>query len=546
MRIAAGFILGVGVLAAAPARANDKQDFLTCDGFVHPGKQGDGLRGMALGSHFGGLNFANVTVNACTRALASPRLLPTQTLRRVHLLRARAAAHLRAGETKEGVADLDLADAAAAPLAGDAFYRRSMGTSMTLLRAIAMAQSGDIHGASTLVQTAITMRPYALDVQMVAAKILQADRNPGGVSPSPWVHAGRLSPNLAATALIEEAEIGNFAAVVAMRNGVEIDWPKPKMNLMPFSEDQATASALMTAMLVTVHTAYARAATGDADGARRDMAELRTRLAALRPEGTAEKAIPTNVIAFAGLNHAQLDKFAELRGKQVDARIAIIEKRPADALSALIATPMPQNAASAELLTALKAALPADRAALVPDATPILAEAMGKRREQLTALVPDALIAAETPRSVVDYSRARPNILGALVAGALSMGTSLLGGISRTDGFRSTNNSDGTLKVEFIGNTPSPTLVQEMTLLRAAELTREAGKPSFVIVKRADYTRRMVTTQYGREIGSTPTGFKSELTIRFLDAGMEPARSINAVGVIDALGPLYYEEKKAA
>lgn len=119
-------------------------------------------------------------------------------------------------------------------------------------------------------------------------------------------------------------------------------------------------------------------------------------------------------------------------------------------------------------------------------------------------------------------------------------------GISRTDGFRSTPNADGTVMVEFIGNTPSQTLVQEMTLLRAAEVVKAAGKPAFVIVKRNDYMRRLVQTQYGREISSTPTGYKTELTIRAVDKGVDPARALDATGVIDALGPLYYEEKKPA
>lgn len=126
------------------------------------------------------------------------------------------------------------------------------------------------------------------------------------------------------------------------------------------------------------------------------------------------------------------------------------------------------------------------------------------------------------------------------------MGTSLLGGISRTDGFRSTSNPDGTIKVEFIGNTPSATLVQEMTLLRAAEVARAAGKPAFVITERKDFARSMVRSQYGSEISRTPAGFKSELTIRPVDAGADPQRGLDAVGIIDALGPLYYQEKPKA
>ncbi|CAA9517778.1 MAG: hypothetical protein AVDCRST_MAG91-2008, partial [uncultured Sphingomonadaceae bacterium] len=280
-----------------------------------------------------------------------------------------------------------------------------------------------------------------------------------------------------------------------------------------------------------------------AAGARRDLADVRAHVAGMRP--AALDAKPAGIRVADALSTG-LDKFVEARARQVEARIAVAEKRPSDAIAALIAAPMPRGAATVELLGALKAAVPAKDAALVPDLAPFQTETANGRRDALTAAVPMALIAPETPRAVVDYSRSRPNIVGALLGGALSMGTSLLGGISRTDGFRSTDNPDGTIKVEFIGNTPSAMLVQEMTLLRAAEVARAAGKPAFVITARQEYSRSLVQTQYGRQISSTPTGFKSELTIRPVDAGAEPQRALDAAAVIDALGPLYYGEKPKA
>ncbi len=540
MRVTGRIIVAISALASVQAHANDKTDFATCDGRVHPGKQDDGMRGLAGVSRWEfSANAQNETIAACTRALSSPRLLSTQSLRRAHLLRARAAARLRAGDTRDGIADLDLAEAAAASLATNTFYQRSMGTSLTLLRAIALAQSGDTAGAVPLANAAIAARPYSLQVQQAAATVLQTGRASGGVSSSPWSSAARLDPESAVTALLHEAEIGNFPAVVAMSQALATEWPTEKLSPTAFAVRTRAAAQLAMILLPKLHAAYARAATGDAEGARRDLTDVRTHITALRPEATA-----ANVDAVGGPTYSQLDKFVDLHAHQIEARIAVTEKRPADALAALIATPMPRNAASAELLTALKAALPADKAALIPDATPFMADAAKERLSELAGAIPNALIAPETPRSVIDYSRARPDILRALVAGAFSMGTSLLGGIGRTDGFRSTNNPDGTIKVEFIGNTPSPALVQEMTLLRAAEITRAAGKPSFVIVKRADYSRRMATTQYGMEISSVPTGFKSELTIRCLETGQESARALDAVGIIDALGPIYYEAGK--
>ncbi|MBT1595340.1 hypothetical protein, partial [Klebsiella pneumoniae] len=77
-------------------------------------------------------------------------------------------------------------------------------------------------------------------------------------------------------------------------------------------------------------------------------------------------------------------------------------------------------------LKALRAAVPAKDAALVPPVTPFEKESSDSHREALAHVIPAALIAPETPRALVDYEKARPNILGALIGGALSMGTSLL------------------------------------------------------------------------------------------------------------------------
>ena len=236
---------------------------------------------------------------------------------------------------------------------------------------------------------------------------------------------------------------------------------------------------------------------------------------------------------------------AEQRLRQLDLRLAQVEGRMADAKALALSGALPMDAGTAEIFTALNAALPVKERLPAIDLSTSAKAGESSTRLQLRSLAALALVAPETPRTVIDYNKSRPNILGALVGGALSMGTSLLGGIDRTDGFRSTQQTDGTIKVEYVGNTPSEPLVQEMTLLRAAETARAAGKWGFLIARRADYTRYMVTSQYGAEISRVPTGHKTELFIRYLDEGEDPVRGFSAIGLIDALGPLYYEDKPA-
>lgn len=531
------------LLMTAPAQANDKRDFEACDGRMHPGKQDDGMRGEAsqpayfqLRNQFGGNN-----VEACTRALASPRLLPQQTLRKAHLLRARAAAYLDDGKIDLAIADIDAAEAATAPLAQERFFQRSMGVSLTLLRALALAQSGRGGDAAPLVQSALDARPYALHIQEAGAQILDAARPLDAASPSPWNAVFRLEPDARWRALTSEAQRGNFAAVLDLAGGGTTPWPTEPLAPFAIAAQSADGNRFLLALIVSLHTAYAHTAMGYPALARQKLVEVREQAKRLVPAADPAIAVPGR-----GSQAELVTGFIDSRARQVEARIAIAEGRTSEVIAELVATPLPRDAATRDIMTALRKAVPAKDAALVPGDEQYLAAITAERQGDFGGLARRVLLAPETPRSVVDYERARPNILSALVGGALSLGTSLLGGIERTDGFRSTENPDGTVKVEFLGNTPSAAVVQEMTLLRAAELAKAAGKAGFVITDRADYTRTMRTMRGAVEISSAPAGFKTELTIRLIDSGATEVGAFDALTVIDALGPLYYEERKPA
>ena len=535
VRLLAGVVLSA---FAVPASASDKQDFVQCDGRVQPGSQDDGMRAEAATPGDSRVVFLRGNgIAACTTALASTRLLPTQTLRRVHLLRARAVGYIESGDGTKALADIDAAEQATSDRAGDRFYQRSMGVSLTLLRAIVAAQAGDMAKAVPLARRAMDARPYSLEVQQAGAAVLQAARPLLVASPSPWESTLRLVPGATASVMLSEAEVGNYARFLTLRSAFTPSWPTPPLPATTFDMRNPQIGKLIEAMLVGLTTGYADAATGDVGAARRELADVRAKVAAAKVAPLEPAKGPTGPDLGAMLNG-----FIDARAHQIDARIAVAEGRTGDAIASLVAAPLPTDGATVDLVTALKAKVAAKDSALVPDPASFR-DALDKQRRRLLAnLAPAALIAPETPRSVIDYQKARPNILGAVVGAAFTLGTNLLGGISRTDGFRSTTNADGTVTVEFLGNTPSRPLVQEMTLLRAAEVTRTAGKPAFVIVERRDFTRNFVTKRYGMTVSSVPTGYKTELKIRYLDTPSAP-RALGAVAVIDALGPLYYETK---
>lgn len=536
------FALALGL--AAPAHAGDSEDFAGCDGLKKPKSKDDGMRGVATVSRFGGLSFGgsklSQTVAACDRALANPKLLPAQAVRRAHLLRARAAAKLQLGQHDGALADLDAAQAALSFTTQDAFFRRSMGVSLDMLRALALAQLGRDAEASALAASAAAQRPYAVQVQMAAAAIEVQLRAPGTPPGPAYANLVKLEPAARQSLVGQAIAGGDFAGAVRLAADNPLTWPDMSLpmpaglaGLAGAADPTERLTAIVGAFAQGMQLAYAHAATGDAAGARAQVDGMRAKLAAAR----AAQMFPPLVQLID-------TKIVTPVAGQVEARIALAEGRT-DQAAALLADPaLPSDPLTNDLRQAYRAKEPAGDA--LPPTTATAASAATKAPRNLAGLADMLLIHPETARTVIDYQKARPNILGAVVGAAFSMGTSLLGGVERTAGFRSVPQANGAVMIEYTGNTTSAPMVQEMTLLRAAEMAREAGKSHFTVEGRKDYQRYLVATQYNIEQSRTLSGYKTELTVRFGDVapGMA-ATGFDAVAVIDALGPLYYEAPKA-
>ena len=280
-------------------------------------------------------------------------------------------------------------------------------------------------------------------------------------------------------------------------------------------------------------SAYALAAASEDEAALSRVEDIRAVLAAASQEAKDKNPLAPIVA------QAVTADIIEPTFLMINARIAVSQGRLTDASDllkgkALRSTPITRQfyddyeaarSLSAEDAPELDALLPK------PERSP----------KSLGSLASSLLISPESERELIDYKKSRPDILGALVSGAFSMGTSLLGGISRTSGFRSVFDPDGPVMVEYTGDTTSGPVVQEMTLLRAAEIARERGNTHFIVSDRKDYQRYLTVSQYGTEISRTLTGYKTELTISLLDTSAEDEHlAFNALEVIDALGPVYY------
>lgn len=546
MNWASGALSAFAMGMAVPALAGVSEDFSGCDGLKKPKSSDDGMRGEATFPaytfSFGSTGSAQSTLAACDRALASTNLKPEQTLRRAHLLRARAAAKIELRDAEGALADLDSAQQAATPYAGDFFYDRSMGVSIDLLRALALNQSGQTEAALALAQQAAAKRPYSVEIQRVAV-LLRSLAGEGATDRSIWDGLSRIDPM---TRGMAERLSGSPAALTDLATGevpLALDLPPaPSIERMLGQQDSLMqyAEEWQAAIGKGLTKAYAHAAKGQTDTARAWLALTRKTLdqaeapPATGGEGSEQPAdVGLGGLFAASARKNQLEPMTQL----IEARIALGEGRLKEAATLLGTNQLRAAPVTEEFHAAYAAAR--TRVADAPDLPPLIA---GPRRgaDRVANLASTLLIRPESKRKLIDYEKSRPDILGALVGAAFSMGTTLLGGVERTAGFRSTPNADGSVKVEFTGNTTSAPVVQEMTLLRAAEIAREAGKSHFHIASRRDYERMLTRSMGGTPMDRTLVGYKTELTIRLLDDAATEPDALDAVSVIDALGPVYY------
>lgn len=538
--------LALALVLYTPAHAGVSEDFRECDGLKKPKGSDDGMRGTATfpAYSFGDVGAPGRTLAACNRSLESGKLLAEQTLRRTHILRARAAAKLELGDAAGAIADLDSAEAAGKAYAADPSYDRSMGVSIGLLRSIALNDLGDKAGSLALAEAAVAKRPYAVEVQW-AATMLRSANGAKPADPVIWGDLLRIDPDarqLLAQISKKSEDLASIAANAGLPKVVFSKTPPLQTLLVDGASIARITDDWAAPISQAMTTAYALAAHGKPDAARGWVTAAREALDAASSDGNTngeKEGANAGESVYAPLLQIVRSSNFDPMVKLVDARIAVAEGRLTDA-AGLVADMRMHSTPVTEEFHASYAAARVANGADTSD-LPTLSAAAERGPVKLASLGRKLLISPESKRRQINYEKSRPNVVGALVGAAFTLGTSLLGGIERTAGFRSTPNADGSIKVEYTGNTSSGPVVQEMTLLRAAEVAREAGKTRFQIVTRRDYQRYLTQMMSGVETERTLTGYKTELDIRLLDEEDKDSSAFEAGQIIDALGPIYYD-----
>ncbi|MGB3472165.1 MAG: hypothetical protein WBA51_15215 [Erythrobacter sp.] len=538
---------------SAPAYAGATSDFAGCDGLRKPKNKNDGMRGVAtIPAYSGRANTPTGRLAACNRALERKELRDEQTLRKAHLLRARASYYLEVGQAEKALADLKEARATAAPeYAGKFFYDRSMGVSLDLMEAMALSALDRWDEAAPLVEKAEKGRPYALQVQRVAT-ILKADNSqPAQGEQSPWAKLMPLDPEARAMSdrLTSRVSANRDLDFAQLRSDLEAK----TSDLPALSLEMASGKGVQRLEKLTdewarpyldaATLAFAQAAT---DGPEAAVATLeRVRAGLERASETTDENGETKPVP---LVRALSRLIVEPRVKLAEMRIALAQGRTQEAAETISQAKLAENAFSKELYAAFDAAN-AERAEPL-DPLPELRASKRKRGSRVNRMASSLLIIPENESGIITYKKSRTDVVRTVLNGALTMGFGLLGGAKRTSGFESEENEDGSIKVQYIGNTVSGPVVQEMTLLRAAEIALENEATHFTIDARRDYQRYMVQSMNYVETQRTLSGYKTELDIQLVpDPGAltetAAASAMEARTVIEALGPIYYEEGDA-
>jgi hypothetical protein len=561
---AASLIVSLSATAAL-ADASSGQ-YRGCDGYGAASSDGDGMTELAtvllIFSPPGYGNTARGTTSSgaagiadCDAALAD---LPTKHwMRKVSLLRARAMHRLDGNDAAGALADLDLA-AAAASNADDPLYTRSLGLGVTFVRAFALRKSGDTKGGETLVLKALEQRPF--NRQSIVSAFIAVGPNAPAADIEKVQHTlARLLPTEIDKLFVGALADGKFQEAISLYPQLT---PYREIGQVNISEGRLRERAMRdfaAAMLFKTSRAggyaFALAAMGR-------NAEAQAVLSSAREELKHDSEVPpldpslspserARQTAYREEETASRQKAVAAAGKSLDIwsafaglRQAIDQGKAADVLKGLQSQTGRHGWPDIQLLDAILAKLPkSDKASIAA------AQAMKASWGAITVTSQEAgldtffkaLPEPETLNRVPRYEPGRQPLFGTSdrYAGMIANGYQQRG-----------PDADGILTVSFRGENSTASMIEEMALLRAADLARQAGKKGIIIVDRHDTAFTISTESYGTVVRTDPDGYETDLDVLFVDPNVLPEkyrdhawRVIDTDAAYNSLAPVYIRPK---
>ncbi|MGH6871102.1 MAG: hypothetical protein ACREHE_06295 [Rhizomicrobium sp.] len=543
-------MLAALAVPAAPALAVPSTQYRGCDGYGAPSDAGDGMTEYAdilgifnppgYGTTARSDTYSGAPgVAACDQALTD--VPPAHWMRTVSLLRARAIHHLEAGETQPALADLDLAQAAIKDPA-EPYFARSLGWGLEIVRAYATKKAGDRAKAETLAMAALAERPYTR--QTLSAAFLAAEPGASEADEDTILHGiARLVPEERTRLFAKALRRGQFADAVALY---------PLLS-PPYDPGIDSASAMVRnvqdlrntqkADIFRAYTAgeyaYALAVLGRDDLARVTIAGARDTLTqatappppAFDPNDDTEVRTQALTATMRAKTLAAASPLIDQWSTLVEDRLAVNAGKAAEVFKSFQATPLPGTWAATELMEAVAAKMPRGRKPLVINAITQPTAADSDPTNALFKILPEP----ESPGRVPKYEEATKPFFAMTGSQA----------DRDTEGWR-VREADGVTTVGFRGVKSTNSIVEEMALLRVAELAKEKGKTGFIVTARHDTKFAINTTYYGQTLRTDPDGYQTEFDVLFVDLAALPPQyaseswlAFNADEVYAALAPMY-------
>ena len=524
------------VIGSAPALAGT-EIFESCDGYGAPNREGDGMthaatrwlgilvpeagagdtrrRDTALGT---------AGIESCTAALADARLLPAHVLRRASLTRARGVHKLDIGDVGGALADFDLADQVAAQVPPP-YYQRSFALGTKLLRAYATGRTPAAAAAAGQIRAVVAARPYDAELAFAAARVELAATYDWDAYAANLRVVGRYDPNRLTVLYLLYFLRGHFQDLIDLHPFLHFDVPVGRGGYVVDGAERRRMENERLRDELDGAYAYSLAATGQGDRARQALIDGRN--ARLPDAAALHGKTPDQPMASPPESAAE----ARWRGL-VELRLQVAAGHADQALAALLQTRPDPDPALLDLLTAIHHALPAETRvtdAVLHALQSIIDRGLSGLAEIKLADLMQSLPEAEVATRLPDYGHGSD---GSFFASSGYMARSGPVPNSQT--------------VKFSSQSGTMAMVNELALLRAAQMARERNMHGLIILGHRALARTERTTMYGSVIREAPSGFEAEIDVLFVNPGALPAgyqdagwRVVDADAIWAALSPVY-------
>ena len=533
-----------------PAAAATPAYFSACDGYGAPNKNGDGmlkpanaLFGLFIPSPgYGDTRqrpsaLGEAGIAACDQALADPRLLPIYWMRRVSLLRARAIHDLNRGRTDDALADLKHAmDAAQAP--ADPYYRRSLGLGIELVRAAVLEKAGKTEEAAQLASEVGAERPYDAEIARAALAINYRASGDRKALAENLRKLAKLDPTSLPGLIEQEMALDQFDEAIRLRRMVVLQVVKPDGG---WQTDTAAIDAqnVVKGAHLDGQIAYALAATHRADAARKALVAARAAVDAGCPPvdpspGRARLSRQQRELEIRrGDTKDSATRVLDEWTKYVELRILVDTDPNSERLHDFVAATRIASATTTDIMRAIAHSTAPDQAIAALN-LPAMQAVLDKEHEKIV-FSPELLV------------RLLPETETAARVGRYAAGSKSFWSLNTNGFYVKPASIAGATTVEYDDVQSSAAMVEEMALLRAADLARQAGKKGMILLDRRRYERTLtVSTMYGAIQNSRPTGYTAEYDVLFVDPAKLPAdhadeawRVIDTDAVYASLASIY-------